>query len=139
MGGNNNKLMTISTYFCPSYNFNALYANSGNSIQKDKYAVIEIGGVQKIVEEGRHYTCNRLKVTPGTKVLFGRVLAAKNDGKLHVGAPWIDNASVEAHILDEFKGDKIIVYKMKPKKHFRSKDGHRQLMTRFLVTQINLN
>merc|ERR1711998_221322 len=100
----------------------------------DSYAVIEVGGVQKIVQEGRHYSCNRLKAEIGSKVRFGRILAVKNDGKFHAGSPWIENASVEAEVLDKFKGDKITVFKMKPKKHTRSKNGQTQLKTRFLVT-----
>merc|ERR1712124_107722 len=105
----------------------------------DKYAIIEVGGVQKIVQEGRYYSCNRLQAQVGAKVRFGRVLAVKDNGKFHVGAPWVDTASIEADILDNFKRNKILVYKMKPKKHTRSKNGHRQLLTRFLVTKIHLD
>merc|ERR1719198_2850083 len=68
-----------------------------------KYAIVEIGGTQKIVEEGRYYTCNRLKAEVGSKVHLGRILAVKDSGKFHVGAPWIGNAAVEAEILDTFK------------------------------------
>merc|ERR1711988_1700651 len=92
----------------------------------DNYAIIEIGGVQKIVEEGRYYSCNRLPAEIGTKIRLGRVLAVKNEGKLHVGTPWLENASIACEILDTYLGDKVIVYKMKPKKHSRSKNGHRQ-------------
>merc|ERR1719235_569985 len=102
----------------------------------DKYAVIEVGGVQKIVAEGRYYTCNRLQAEVGSRLLFGRVLAAKSNGHFHVGTPWMENVTVEAEILEEYKGDKIIVYKTRPKKHTRSKNGYRQTLTRFLVTSI---
>merc|ERR1719408_701762 len=102
---------------------------SNNFKPSDTYAIIEIGGVQKIVEEGRYYSCNRLQAKIGSEVRFGRVLAAKNSGKFHIGAPWIENVSVEGKILEEFKADKILVYKMKPKNRLRRKNGHRQLMT----------
>merc|ERR1719389_1608766 len=94
----------------------------------DKYAVIEVGGVQKIVAEGRYYTCNRLQAEVGSRLLFGRVLAVKNEGDLCIGTPWVERALVEAQVIEEFADKKIIVYKMKSKKHSRNKNGHRQLL-----------
>merc|ERR550514_1788982 len=105
----------------------------------NKYAVIDVGGTQKIVQEGRYYSCNRLEVGSPSKIKFGRVLALKDHDKFHLGAPWVENASVEAEVLNEFKCNKIVVYKMNPKKHTRKLRGHRQLMTRFLVTKISLS
>merc|ERR1719217_557212 len=89
----------------------------------DKYAIIEVGGVQKIVEEGRYYTCNRLHAEVGSKLRFGRVLAVKNKGDLCIGTPWVERALVEAQVIEEFADKKIIVYKMKSKKHSRNKNG----------------
>merc|ERR1711869_15903 len=105
----------------------------------DKYAVIEVGGTQQIVQEGRYYICNRLQAETGSKIRFGRVLAIKKDGEILVGAPWLPKGVVEANVLNELKNDKIIVYKMKPKKHTRSKNGHRQWMSRFFVTKITVD
>lgn len=102
----------------------------------DTYAVVEIGGHQLIVEEGRWYTVNRLQAEPGTKIQLGRVLALKQDGKFNVGKPYVEGAVVEAEVLEELKGPKIIVYKMKPKKHYRRKNGHRQPLSKFMVTKI---
>merc|ERR1719428_793847 len=104
----------------------------------DKYAVIEVGGVQKIVAEGRYYTCNRLQAEVGSRLRFGRVLAVKNEGDLCIGTPWVERALVEAQVIEEFADKKIIVYKMKSKKHCRNKNGHRQLLTRFIVNQIRM-
>lgn len=104
--------------------------------QSEKYAVIDLGGVQHLVEEGRWYTCNRLTAEPGATVQFGRVLAFKNEGKFHVGKPYLENIKVEAEILDEVRGPKLIVYKMKPKKHYQRKTGHRQDLTKFKVVKI---
>merc|ERR1711939_289151 len=104
----------------------------------DNYAVIDVGGTQKIVKEGRYYSCNRLQTGRGSIIRFGRVLAIKNDGKFHIGAPWMKDALIEAEILEEIQGDKILVYKMNPKKHTRKLNGHRQKITRFLVTKINM-
>lgn len=74
---------------------------------------------------------------PGSKIQFGRVLALKADGEFHVGRPYLPNVTVEAEIIEELKGPKITVYKMKPKKHYRRTQGHRQPLTKFKVTKID--
>ena len=56
--------------------------------------------------------------------------------KFHVGKPFVEGASVEAEILEHTKGPKLVIYKYKPKKHYRRKTGHRQPETKFLVTKI---
>jgi ribosomal protein L21 len=102
----------------------------------DTYAVVDIGGVQHIVEEGRWYTCNRLSAEPGCTIKLGRVLAHKAGGKFTVGQPYLGAVTVEALVLEELKGPKLIVYKHKPKKHYQRKTGHRQPLSKFLVTKI---
>ncbi|KAG7668756.1 hypothetical protein Ndes2437B_g07164 [Nannochloris sp. 'desiccata'] len=103
----------------------------------DTYAVVDIGGHQLIVEEGRWYTVNRLEAPEGSKINLGRVLALKANGKFHVGKPYLEGITVEAEILEDLKGPKVIVYKMKPKKHYRRTNGHRQPLTKFMVTKIS--
>jgi len=103
----------------------------------DTYAVVDIGGHQLIVEEGRWYTVNRLEVEAGSTIQLGRVLALKSNGEFKVGQPYLDGVTVEAEIMEEMKGPKVIVYKMKPKKHYRRTNGHRQPLTKFLVTKIS--
>ncbi len=61
----------------------------------------------------------------GSRIKFGRVLALKKDGKFTVGGPYLAEAQVEAEVVDELRAPKVIVYKMKPKKHYRRKRGHR--------------
>jgi large subunit ribosomal protein L21 len=90
-----------------------------------KYAIVEVAGSQMFVEEGKWYTVNRLKADVGARIKFGRVLATKEEGKLTVGMPYLDKANVEAEVIEELRGPKIIVYKMRPKKHYRRKQGHR--------------
>ena len=101
------------------------------------YAIVEVGGVQLFVEPGKWYVCNRLAAEPGSKIKFGRVLAVKKEGTLHVGRPFLESASIEADILEETRGPKVLAYKMKPKKHYRRMRGHRQDLTKFLVTAID--
>mmetsp|Transcript_28686 Transcript_28686/g.54964 ORF Transcript_28686/g.54964 Transcript_28686/m.54964 type:complete len:155 (-) Transcript_28686:385-849(-) len=99
-------------------------------------AIIEIGGGQQIVSAGRYYSCNTLHLEPGTELSFERVLAVKGDGELQIGQPYVSGASVQATVLEEYKGKKQIIFKMKSKKHYRRKQGHRQQLTKFLVTGV---
>ncbi|EFN53470.1 hypothetical protein CHLNCDRAFT_136744 [Chlorella variabilis] len=103
----------------------------------DSYAVVEIGGHQLIVEEGRWYTVNRLEAEPGSKIQLGRVLAHKAGGKFAVGQPYVEGVKVEAEVLEELKGPKVIVFRMKAKKHFRRLNGHRQPLSKILITSIS--
>lgn len=61
----------------------------------------------------------------------------KSEGKLQVGKPYLENVTVEAEIVEDLKGPKLIVYKMKPKKHYQRKTGHRQPLTKFVITKIS--
>ena len=100
-------------------------------------AIIEIGGGQQIVSKGRYYSCNSLNMAAGTELSFERVLAVKGDGDLQIGQPYVQGASVQATILEQYRGKKQIIFKMKPKKHYRRKNGHRQELTKFLITGVS--
>jgi len=77
------------------------------------------------------------QAAPGQKIVFERVLATKAaDASLSLGHPYVKGAKVHAQVLEHFKDKKIIVFKMKAKKHYRKKMGHRQSMTRFLVLDV---
>ena len=100
-------------------------------------AIVEVGGSQQFVSEGRYYECHSLKgVEPGTKIAFERVLATLSGDAPTFGAPYVKGARVEATVLENFKDKKLIVFKYRRKKHYRRKNGHRQQMTRFLVTKV---
>eukprot|EP01025_Chloroclados_australasicus_P055498 TRINITY_DN6731_c0_g1_i1.p2 TRINITY_DN6731_c0_g1~~TRINITY_DN6731_c0_g1_i1.p2 ORF type:complete len:186 (-),score=9.22 TRINITY_DN6731_c0_g1_i1:386-943(-) len=113
-------------------------ATESYQFNTDKYAIIEVGGVQQLVEEGRWYTCNRLQAEPGSRISFGRVLAMKKNGNFHVGQPYLTGATVQAEIIEEFKGPKVLVFKYKPKKHYKKKVGHRQPLSKFMITKIDM-
>ncbi len=89
------------------------------------YAVVEVAGTQLFVESGKWYTVNRLKADVGARIRLARVLAVKHEGKLQVGQPFLEKANVEAEVIEELRGPKVLVYKMRPKKHYRRKRGHR--------------
>ena len=103
------------------------------------YAIIETGGKQLRVEPGRFYDIELLHVDPEASVTIDKVLLVQNDGEVHVGQPWVDGATVEGTVLKHFRGRKVIVYKMRPKKKTRKKNGHRQEITRLMINSISLN
>jgi large subunit ribosomal protein L21 len=102
------------------------------------YAIIEIGGHQVWVEEGQHFSTNRILTTPGTNILINRVLLINKGGNLHFGQPYLENSKIKGQILDHVNGSKITVYKMKSKKKYRRKKGHRQEMTKLLINTIEI-
>ena len=100
-------------------------------------AIIEVGGAQQFVSEGRYYECHSLPgLEHGAKVAFERVLATRTVEKPTFGQPYVKGAKVEATVLENYKDKKVIVFKYKKKKHYRRKNGHKQPMTRFLVTKV---
>lgn len=103
------------------------------------YAIIETGGKQLRVEPGRFYDIELLHVDPEANVTIDKVLLVQNDDDVHVGQPWVDGATVEGTVLKHFRGRKVIVYKMRPKKKTRKKNGHRQELTRLMINSISLN
>ncbi|MBD2462094.1 50S ribosomal protein L21 [Oscillatoria sp. FACHB-1407] len=103
------------------------------------YAIIETGGKQLRVEPGRFYDVERLAVGEDEAVTIDRVLFVENDGDVSIGQPFVTGATVEGTVLRHLRGRKIIVYKMRPKKKTRKKQGHRQELTRLMINSINLN
>ncbi|MGB5961994.1 MAG: 50S ribosomal protein L21 [Coleofasciculaceae cyanobacterium] len=103
------------------------------------YAIIETGGKQMRVEPGRFYDIELLPVEPDANVSIERVLFVQHDGDVTIGQPFIEGATIEGTVMRHFRGRKIIVYKMKPKKKTRKKRGHRQEITRLMVDSINMN
>lgn len=100
------------------------------------YAVIKTGGKQYIVREGDVLRVEKLDVQEGADIAFDEVLAIGNDDGLKVGTPVVEGAKVEAKVLKHGKGKKIIVFKYKPKKNYRKKQGHRQPYTEVQISKI---
>lgn len=103
------------------------------------YAIIEAGGKQLRVEPGRFYDINLLPIEAEDGYSIDRVLLVNNDGDISVGQPYVANATVEGRVLSHLRGRKVIVYKMRPKKKTRKKRGHRQELSRLMITAITLN
>jgi large subunit ribosomal protein L21 len=104
-----------------------------------KYAIVEISGRQFWIETGKYYDMNRIPTAIGKEVTLNRVLLVNNEGELLVGKPYLDTVKVQGKILEHLRGQKTIVYKMRPKKKTRKKQGHRQELTRVLIENININ
>lgn len=104
-----------------------------------KYAIIEISGRQFWIETGKYYDFNRIPTELGKEIILNRVLLVNNEGEILVGKPYLDRVKIKGKILEHLRGRKKIVYKMRPKKKTRKKQGHRQELTRVLVEDISIN
>ena len=100
------------------------------------YAIVETGGKQYKVAAGEKVNVDYLGLGEGKEVELSRVLLIVDDKDTIVGTPTIDNAKVTASCVAEGKGDKIIVFRYKPKVRYRRKTGHRQLFTKLEITEI---
>ena len=100
------------------------------------YAVIETGGKQYQVKEGDTLFIEKLNAEAEQTVNFDKVVAVGTDNGLTVGAPYVENAVVEAQVLKNGKAKKITVFTYKPKKGEKKKQGHRQPYTQVKIEAI---
>jgi large subunit ribosomal protein L21 len=100
------------------------------------YAIVESGGKQYKAVEGSYIEIDLLPDEVGKKKTFDKVLLLVDDEKVEVGTPYLSNVSVDATILEHFKGPKITVFKYRAKQRYRVKTGHRQKYTRVMVDSI---
>jgi large subunit ribosomal protein L21 len=99
------------------------------------YAVIKTGGKQYKVEEGDTIRVEKLPAGKGDTVTFDTILLIGGDEYV-IGSPTISGAQVSAQVLRQLKDKKIIVFKMKRRKRYRRKQGHRQELTELRITSI---
>lgn len=100
------------------------------------YAVIQTGGKQYKVAEGDKLLVEKLEGEAGSKKTLSEVLAVGGNGSLKVGVPLLKGAKVETEILEQGRGDKIVVFKKKKRKGYHKKQGHRQAYTLLKVNKI---
>ncbi len=101
-----------------------------------KYAIVEQGGKQYKAVPGGTMEVDRLPVEEGTAVELDQVLLLADGDQIQVGTPTVSGAKVKAVVEAHFKGPKIIVFKYKPRKRYRRKQGHRQRYTRLRIQDI---
>jgi large subunit ribosomal protein L21 len=100
------------------------------------YAIIETGGKQIKVEEGQSIYIEKLAGNEGETVTFDKVLFVGGDNA-KVGSPLVDGATVTAKVEKQGRAKKLVVFKYKPKKNYRRKQGHRQPYTKVTIDKIN--
>ena len=100
------------------------------------YAIIESCGKQYKVAEGDVVFFEKLDAEEGKKVTFDNVVLVSNDDKIQIGNPYVKGVKVEGKVISHGKAKKIIVFKMKAKKNYRRKQGHRQPYTKVEITSI---
>lgn len=101
------------------------------------YAIIKTGGKQYQVQVGDVVFVEKLNAEAGAEVTFDQVLAVGGDADFKAGAPVVEGASVSAKVISQGKDKKVYVFKMKSKKGYRNKTGHRQPHTKVEITAIN--
>ena len=102
------------------------------------HAIIETGGKQYKVAEGDTLFIEKLPVEAGEAVTFDKALAVIDGENVTVGTPVVEGAKVDASVVKNGKGKKIIVFKYKPKKGYRRKQGHRQPYTKVTIGKISV-
>ena len=101
------------------------------------YAILETGGKQYKVQPGDVIEVERLDGEVGAQVELGRVLMYAADGEApKFGSPAVEGVKVFGEVVEQGKGEKLIIFKYKPKVRYRRKTGHRQIVTRVRVGDI---
>ena len=102
------------------------------------YAVIKTGGKQHRVSEGDVIAIEKINGGKGDAVLFDQVLMVEKEGDIRIGRPLVEGAKVVGEILAQAKSAKLIVFKMKKRKGFHKKNGHRQMLTSMKIKEISI-
>ncbi|MFM7269982.1 MAG: 50S ribosomal protein L21 [Cyanobium sp.] len=102
------------------------------------YAIVEASGQQFWLQPDRYLDIDRLSAEVDSTITLDTVLLVRDAKGTTLGAPYVKGASVTLKVLAHRRGPKILVYKMRPKKKTRRKNGHRQELTRVLVTAIEV-
>lgn len=100
-------------------------------------AIVTIAGQQFKVTEGQEIFVHQLEAEAGSSLSFDQVLMVDNNGAVQVGTPVISNASVNATVIGNQKGDKVIIFKKKRRKGYQKKTGHRQSFTKIKIDSIS--
>ncbi|MBI5022922.1 MAG: 50S ribosomal protein L21 [Candidatus Magasanikbacteria bacterium] len=103
-----------------------------------KFAVIQTGGKQYLVKENQSLKIEKIAGEKGDKIAFDKVLLIANDDgyETKVGKPYVEGAKVEAEILEQGRGDKVIIIKYKRKVRYHRRKGHRQDFTKIKIESI---
>ncbi|MEJ2597622.1 MAG: 50S ribosomal protein L21 [Anaerolineales bacterium] len=103
-----------------------------------KYAIVEDGGKQYKAVEGQTIEVDHFDSEIGEQLDLERVLLFVDEEDIQIGTPLVEGATVQATVVSQVKGPKIVVFKYKPKKRYRVKTGHRQKYTRLQIDSISV-
>ena len=103
------------------------------------FAIIDLNGKQYRVEEGRYVEVDHVLQNPDEVIEVGNVLMVVDGETTLLGAPYVEGATVKAKVLTHTRGPKVLVYKMRCKKGYRRKNGHRQDFTRLQIEAIDFS
>jgi large subunit ribosomal protein L21 len=101
------------------------------------YAVIETGGKQYKVAEGDIFPVEKLAAEKAAAVVFDKVLLVADGEAVQIGQPYVSGVSVQATVVDQTKGEKVVIQKFRPKTGYSRKNGHRQNYTVVKIEKIN--
>ncbi|MFP4082576.1 MAG: 50S ribosomal protein L21 [Candidatus Aminicenantes bacterium] len=101
------------------------------------FAVIRTGGKQYRIQEGDILEVEKLNTKESQKVVFSEVLLIEDKENTLIGTPLVEKAQVKAEVLENFKDEKVIIFKKKRRKRYKLKRGHRQPLTRVRIDEIN--
>ena len=101
------------------------------------YAVIKTGGKQYKVAAGESIKVEQIAADVGQELVLDQVLAVGSGAELKVGAPWVAGASVKATVVAQGRHDKVRIFKMRRRKHYQKRQGHRQNYTEIQIGAVN--
>ena len=101
------------------------------------YAVVKTGGKQYRVSAGSKIKVEQLAADVGSEVTLDQVLMVAQDGSVKLGTPLVSGAAVKAKVLSQGRGDKVRIFKMRRRKHYRKSQGHRQYFTEVQIGGIS--
>jgi len=101
------------------------------------YAVIRTGGKQYKVAAGEKIKIEQIAADVGQEIVIDQVLAVGNGAELQVGTPLVAGASVKATVLAQGRHDKVRIFKMRRRKHYQKRQGHRQNFTEIEISAVS--
>jgi len=102
------------------------------------YAVIKTGGKQYKVAAGQKIKVDQIAADVGQEITIGQVFAVGEGAELKVGTPLVGGANVVAKVLAQGRHDKVRIFKMRRRKHYQKRQGHRQAFTELEISAINV-
>jgi large subunit ribosomal protein L21 len=100
------------------------------------YAVVKTGGKQYKVAAGEKLKVEQIAANVGTEIVLSEILAVGNGSDIIVGAPLVPGASIKATIVAQGRHDKVRIFKMRRRKHYQKRQGHRQNFTELFIAEI---